>query len=410
MSADALPARPAEEGEGGSVGRLERRPLVGFAADAETAQALRDGLAQIATVPVDVRAGDVRAAIEQLRKMPTPLTLIVDLAGHPQPLAALEDLSHVVEPDVRVLVIGDREDLGFYRQLTRGLGVLDYLYKPVTPAMVAQHFGPVVARRPPVDWAVRGGRIVTVTGVRGGVGATTVAANLAWYLANASQRHTLLLDADLHAGTAALLLNGRTSAGLRAALEHPERVDELFVERTAQPVSDRLHVLAGEESFDEQPDYAPGAAERLLGTLRRRYNFIVVDAPSRPQALHRDLLTLAHQRVLVMEPGLASVRDALRLLQLPPGPAQSRRPVLVLNRADRRGAMALKQVAETMRQQPDVTIPDLPRRIDEAATLGEAAAAARGPFRAAIAKLATEVGSTRAVEEPKRGFFARFRR
>ena len=48
--------------------------------------------------------------------------------------------------------------------------------------------------------------------------------------------------------------------------------------------------------------------------------------PGRPLPLYRDLLMLAHQRVLVMDPTLASMRDTLRLLALPNGPDQRAAP------------------------------------------------------------------------------------
>lgn len=407
---------PREADLGGTppvAGRPERKPLVGYAADAQTEDALRQGLADVLPQDLNIRRGDIRAAIADMERMPTPLALIVDLTAHPQPLAALEDLSQVVEPDVRVLAVGDRDDLGFYRQLTRGLGVLDYLYKPLTPTMVAQTFGPIIARRPLFDPAMRGGRVITVTGARGGCGATTVAANLAHYLADGAQRHTVLLGTDLHTGTAGLLLGAKPAVGLRSALEYPERLDELFIERTAQHVSERLHVLEAEESLGETPVCAAGAGERLLNTLRRRYNFIVVDVPFENAALNRDILNLAHQRIIVMEPSLCSMRDALRLMQLPAGPHQARRALLVLNRADRPGGLKRHQIVETMRQEPDVIIPDLPKRIEQAALIGKPAAAENGPFRRAIVKLAEEAGSTRGtgVSRPRRGgLFRLFRR
>ncbi len=107
---------------------------------------------------------------------------------------------------------------------------------------------------------MQGGRVVTITGVRGGVGASTIATNLAWYLGKRANRHTILVDADLHRGNCALLLNAKSGAGLRTALETPQRVDELFVERSAQPVTERLHVLSGEENLTEQVKYEQGAA------------------------------------------------------------------------------------------------------------------------------------------------------
>lgn len=393
-------------------GRVDRPPVLAFAADADTEEALRKGLGD--SVPAQaVRRADITQAIAALRRTPTPLSLIIDVAGHDQPIAALEDLAQVVEPDVRVMVVGDRQDLGFYRHLTQRLGVLDYLFKPITPAVVAQLFAPLVA--PPSGGAAAGaraGRIIAVTGARGGVGATSVAVNLAWHLAETAQRHTALLDADLHTGTAALLLGVEPGQGLRAALETPARIDELFVERAGTRAGPRLHVLAAEEPLRETPGYAADAAKPLLAALQRRCNYIVIDLPLRPSPLHRDLAALAHQRVIVLEPSLASVRDTLRLLALPPGlTPQLRRPVLVLNRVGRRGGLGVEEVGAALHQAPDVLIREQSRRLETAATMGRPAAGQGGDFAAAMARLAEEAGAMRAVEPGRRGgLLALFRR
>jgi pilus assembly protein CpaE len=130
----------------------------------------------------------------------------------PQPLTALHDLSFVTEPDVRVLVIGEIDNLDFYREVTRGLGALEYLSKPVTRDMIARHFAPLVAGRAPILESGQGGRVLTITGVRGGVGATTIAVNLAWHFGVAADRHTVLLDPDLHMGTGPRLTGFETTS------------------------------------------------------------------------------------------------------------------------------------------------------------------------------------------------------
>jgi len=48
-----------------------------------------------------------------------------------------------------------------------------------------------------------GGRAIGITGVRGGVGATTIAVNLAWHFGVNMRRHTVLLDPDTHLGATA---------------------------------------------------------------------------------------------------------------------------------------------------------------------------------------------------------------
>ena len=374
--------------------RAERAELFGFVSDAASIAVLRDGLGERAPRDYELRRATIDEAIAALRKMPTPRTMIVDISDQDQPLSALDRLSEVVEPDVRVLLIGDQDGASFYRQVTRGMGVLEYLHKPLSQDMVARFFGPLVTGKAAAQ-PVHGGRVVSITGVRGGVGASTLAVNLAWYFGVEASRHTLLADADLHRGVCAMLLGVPIGSGLRAAMENPQRVDQLFVERTAQVVRDRLHLLAAEENLADQPGYAEGAAARLMGELQRRYNFVVLDLPFTGAAMQRDMMTQAHHRVLVMDPTLASVRDALRFMALPNGPVQPSRPLIVLNRAQRRGGLGTRQVEDALRSKVDIVIPDMPKPVGHAATLGEPALRSAGPFRKAVLQLAGEISPLR---------------
>ena len=201
---------------------------------------------------------------------------------------------------------------------------------------------------------------------------------------------------------AALSLGVVCGSGLRVALEQPERVDELFVERSAQPVEDRLHMLGATEELNAKIVMAPGAVATLLGALGRRYNTIIGDVPFRPMEFNQDLLDQAQQRVVVMQPTLASVREVLRLLALPVGSEQARRPILVLNRAGRPGGLTAAQVQHALDITPDVIIPDMPRPMEAATTLGKPAAATVKPVAASIAKLAHEIAGTGAGDEPRR--------
>jgi pilus assembly protein CpaE len=373
---------------GGKV--AERSTVLGFVTDADSELAIREGMSEL--VPsIQLKRASIRQATAMLRKLPSPEVLVVDITGEDAPLAALHDLSEVVEPSTRVLVVGDRADMNFYRSLTRDLGVAEYLYKPLAKEMVARMFGPATLQRPVSSGALQGGRILAVSGACGGVGTTTISANLAWYLGEELKRHTLLFDPDIYTGNAAMMLGGRTGTGLRLALETPSRIDELFVERAAQPVTERLSVLAGDEKVTELAEIAEGAGRALLAALRRRYNFVVADVPSSPVPVYRELLMLAHQRVLVMDPTLASMRNTLRLLALPTGPDQVRRAVVVLNRLGQPGGLTRPQIEEALEMPVDVVIPYQPRQVGQAATMGTPACTASGGFRSGILALAREV-------------------
>ena len=385
-----------------AAARHDRPQLMTFLADAHTEAAVRDGLADLLLETADMRRGGIRTAVTALQKIATPRILVVDVSGEDEPLAALASLSEVVEPDVCVLVVGDIHDITFYREVTRGLGAMEYLAKPLTRDIVARHFGQFV-RGQTRTGVVMGGRMITLTGAQGGAGTSLLAANLAWHLGTERNRHTVLLDGDLHCGTGAFLLNTSPSPGLQSALETPDRIDGLLAERAAQPVSERLHVLASDVPLGDEPVYADKAAASLLAALRRRYNFIIADVPFNGSALSRDLLGLAQQRVVVMLPTLISIRDTLKLLGFKAGTETGERPVVVLNRLGMPGGLQRRQVEDTLGLKADVVIPDLPRVVSNATNIGEPAAAVRSPLRTAILELTGLAAASGLMDMGKRG-------
>jgi pilus assembly protein CpaE len=383
-----------------AAGRTGRSQVVAFVNDLATETALRLGLAAATPDELTVHRGDCRTAITVMARMPSPRVLVVDISGDEQPMSTLIALSDVVEPDVRVLVVGDRQGVDLYRQLTRSLGVGEYLYKPLSADVVALHFGPFVRPASVPTIQAQGGRILAFTGVCGGAGATTLAANVAWFMAVEAKRHTVLLDANLYTGTAALLLGAKTGGGLRLALETPERFDELFMERIAQPAAERLAVIASEEKLREQITVADGAVSRLMQGLRQRYNYVIVDLPSAPLPWCGELLDQARQRVLVMEPTLQAVRDVLRFMALPTGSQQTSQSLVVLNKLGALGTMTLHQVEDALQHKIDSAVPFLPKVVNTAATMGIPAAASGGAFRAAITDLAHKVAASGALPAP----------
>lgn len=376
-----------------------RVPLIAYARDKETVAVLTEVLSPVLGPTAEFRVGTIEQALVGFRRLGTPVaSLLVDVSGEKDPLSALENLALYVEPGVRVFVIGDTNDMEFYRQVIRNLGVIEYLPKPLNREVVARILLPALTGGAVIP--ERSGRIVTVTGVRGGVGATTIAVNLAAQLAERSRHHILLLDANLSNGTTALMLGAQTAGGLREALENPTRVDALFAERSAPAISDRLHLLAAEEPLDELIAVEEGATAHLASFLCNRFNFVVTDLPAYPTPLNHELGKLAHIRVIVMDATLPSLRDALRHLALPRGPRQAARPIVVLNRAGLQGSLTSKQVAEGLGVDIDVVVPWLPKQMKTAMDLGQPGVRRTGSFQTSIVRLANEIMPQR-TETPR---------
>ena len=371
-----------------------RSKFIGFARDEPSARLLGQALQDILPGDNHIHIVDFRATLAILAEMTTPQIILVDLSGEDQPINAMTDLAEVVEPGTLVLAIGESQNVSFYRTVTKGMGVREYLAKPLTRAAVEENFIPAIANVAPASAAPRGGRLVTLAGARGGVGASTIASNLAWLIGTGLHRHTVLLDAELHTGTTALNLNVETNNGLGIALESPQRVDSLLIERSIQPAGERVHVLAGHIGLEQPLDYAHESAGLLVTALRTRYNFVIADAGARFGVFARDLIFLAQQRVVVMDPSMIAIRNLERLLALPSSAGVSPRALLVLNRAGTPGGLSQHYMEQNMGLRFDAVIPDLPRIVPKTTQFGEQAAALRGPYRSAILTLASALGAS----------------
>jgi pilus assembly protein CpaE len=371
----------------------ERPDFVGFARDAETAHVLRAALGPAFPAGLVLHQMGFRQSIEHLGGIATPRTILIDISGEDQPLSAMLQLEAVVDPGTRVLVIGENRSVSFYRSLTRNLGVKEYLPKPLDPGVVQREFLPWATGAEPAAEPVRGGAVVALCGAGGGVGVTTIATNLAWLIGGEIRRHTILLDADLHRGTAALFANVPPSTGLRHALEAPDRIDPLLIERAAHPATERLHVLAAEEPLTEKWSYRIGGGRALAAALRQRYNFVVADIPARPLGFAGEILSLAQQRVLIIEATAQSVRQAKIWMALPAGAMQTHRPVLVLNKFMKKRGIPIGQIETELGTDIAVTVPDMGAVATRAADLGESLVGAKGKFREAMTKLAQIIGA-----------------
>ena len=363
----------------------DRVRLMAFVANGESEASLQACLSQLSFPDATIKTGGIARAIRHLGAERSPENIIVDISGTDMPASRVHDLAQLCEPGVTVIAIGDRNDIGLYRDLVQA-GVSEYVVKPITPQLLAKALSPQPTPVEGIPVSRKLGKMVAFVGARGGVGTTTLAINLAWYLADRQKRRVLLLDLDLQTGDCALTLNVTPTPGLSDALANPLRIDSVFLERAMTTHSERLFVLSAEEPLRAEVNFPAEAVDTLIGVLRTQFHYIIVDVPRLPGAPYRRSLDMADIRVIVADQTLRSVRDAVRLQAALREGSAAHRNLLAVNRNGEGGryAMTLDEMAK-VDLHPKVVIPFRPK-------LFTAAALARySRLTEAVAVLATEI-------------------
>ncbi|WP_380872184.1 hypothetical protein ACFB49_31330 [Sphingomonas sp. DBB INV C78] len=359
-----------------SRGSALRDPFSAFVCDDATAELVRLVVGELGWPPEKVSKGGLRNAVQSLSVSASPGILFVDMSESGDPLNDINSLAEVCEPGTVVIAAGQVNDVRLYRDLVAS-GIQDYLLKPFNPDQLRDAFanaqmtlagprnGEAVVDRPHLSTAF--------IGVRGGVGASTLASSTAWLFGAKLGRTAALLDLDIHFGTGALALDLEPGRGLTDAIENPSRIDGLFIERAMVKANDKLAVLSAEAPIS-QPLLSDGSAfHQLQEELRTSFECTVVDLPRSMLIQHPHLVHDVQAVVVVTEFTLAATRDTIRLLSWLKSNAPQARVIVVANRMPVAGVPEIgrKDFESSIERAVDYVLPYDQKTAAQAAKLGK---------------------------------------
>ncbi|PQA88766.1 response regulator receiver protein [Marinicaulis flavus] len=359
-----------------------------FVQDRVSEGVIRQSLSDLNIGAAQFVNGGVSAATSDLANRPSPALLIVDIGKTSDPLVEIKQLANVCEPSTGVIVIGESNDISLYRELKEA-GVVEYFYKPLVRNLFREACSAVLSGDP-VKSPPRTGRLILTLGVRGGVGATTIATRSAWHLAMERERRVLLADLDVCMGDAALQLGAVPTKGLREVLENPGRMDELFLDRALIHATPRLDLLASLENLGGFTPFKEDAVLSLLAVLLRHYRYVFVDIPGAAAAQMTRVMQLPSLCLLVSDARLVSARDVGRWSTLIGPNTPDRATLHILNKAGAHGGLSEEQFAKAAGVAPDVVVP-YGRDIEEAAMLGTESLAKCGGMTRALGPVFREL-------------------
>jgi septum site-determining protein MinD len=147
-----------------------------------------------------------------------------------------------------------------------------------------------------------GGYVCTVAGGNGGVGKTTTAINLGAALA-ARGYETVVVDADLAMPNVADVLDVEVDTCLHDVLAGSATISETLTD------ADGLTVIPGETSLDAYADADPKKLPKVVNTLARTYDVVIIDTAAGLSTETTVPLELADGVVLVTTPDHVSLTD-----------------------------------------------------------------------------------------------------
>jgi pilus assembly protein CpaE len=320
---------------------------------------------------MEIVEGGLESAIKYLGENSTPNLLIVEShAPAPEMVVQIDRLAEHCDEGVEVMVIGETNDIMLYRQLM-ARGVSEYVVPPFRPLQIIRSISDLFTD-PQAPFV---GKSVSVIGAKGGVGASTIAHNLAWALAENAGFNATLVDLDISFGTTALDFNHDNQQTVIDALLDPERADDSVIERLLAKATERLSLFTAPAIVsDELPEFGPEAYAKVIETVRRNVPWMVLDLPHIWSSWVTETLVGSDEVIMVCQPDLASLRNGKNIIDhLTSKRPNDEAPKLVLNMAGvpKRPEIPVKDFAHAMGVEPSIILPFEPQLFGTASNNGQ---------------------------------------
>jgi len=303
-------------------------------ADPQLTQLVRESGLPFSAIPPEALSNLAQPSAVQ------PQVLIVDLRQRPHfpPALALLKRQH---PTTGVILVIAALDPALMLEAMRA-GVNECVAEPLSitelQAAVKRLVGSMTMRER--------GEVFAFIGAKGGVGATTIAVNVATALAKRKPASTLLIDLNIACGDAAVFLGSEPRFSVLDALDNVKRLDAAYF-RGLVVHSKSGPDLLGASGRPVTGTFDAGRLRELLDFATQMHSYTVLDVP-RSDTTVLDALDAATKIVIVANQELATVRNASRMAATLRHRYGEERLQLVLTRTDRRAEIGHEDVERTV--------------------------------------------------------------
>jgi pilus assembly protein CpaE len=286
--------------------------IMGFVDDPVSEHIITSAIKEIGIAYSEATRGGIIETIEFLKSNTSPKILMIDISSSELPLTDIIKIKEYTTPNTKIIVIGGKNDVGLFRDLIK-IGISDYLMKPINVSLVRKAIED--AQTMVKSMVEKTGKLIYLLSSVGGAGATTIATNIAWILANRHFKRSILMDLDFLFGTVHLMLDIKAENAYVDILESPEKIDDYFVETILKRHSQRLYYLGGLADIVRGVSIDKAAFDALITSVKRQFNYVLVDSQREMNQPQRTCINHADVFVIAVEMSMASAQNAARIME-----------------------------------------------------------------------------------------------
>jgi pilus assembly protein CpaE len=157
-------------------------------------------------------------------------------------------------------------------------------------------------------------QIFAVAGATGGVGATSIAVNLACALASDETNSVVLVDLDMALGDADVFLDTIPEYTLADVAQNVERLDLTLLKKSLTKHSSGVHLLPRPMQLDEVRLITTDKLQRMIGLLKTSFTHLVIDLSKGFSEIDIHAMRTADEVLMVTQLDLPCLRNVVRLL------------------------------------------------------------------------------------------------